>query len=90
VIDDILIIFSLVGILIFGLKSDFVYTLTIGLLTNSIIFFIYFSSSHHSLEESIKYNIKSASLKLDIATLFISSLKFFSDLCIQGVSKKTI
>jgi hypothetical protein len=35
----------------------------------------------------MKYRITSASLKLEIATLFISALNFFSDLCIHGVSK---
>ncbi|MBT3727052.1 hypothetical protein HOG21_05195 [bacterium] len=50
------------------------------MLTILIISLIYFSSHHHSLLVSIKYNISSASLKLDIATLFIFSLNFFSDL----------
>ncbi|MBT3728509.1 hypothetical protein HOB94_04575 [bacterium] len=51
---------------------------------------MYFSSSQPVLLESIKYSINSASLKLEIATLFICSLNFFSDLCIHGVSKKMI
>ncbi|MDP2396387.1 MAG: hypothetical protein Q8M44_06050 [bacterium] len=38
----------------------------------------------------MKYNITSASLKLEIATLFICSLNFLSDLCIHGVSKNMI
>ncbi|MDP3381064.1 MAG: hypothetical protein Q8S84_06190 [bacterium] len=83
-------ILSLSGIFIFDCKSVFVYTLITGLLTISIILLIYSSSSHHSLLESMKYNITSASLKLEIATLFICSLNFLSDLCIHGVSKNMI
>jgi len=51
---------------------------------------IYFSSSQYGLLESIKYIILSASFNVDVAQEFIFSLKLFSDLCIQGVSKNII
>jgi len=65
--EDILNESSPSGIIIFDTKSLFVYTLNTGIFTCETISRIYFSSSPHSLEESIKYKTSSASLSEDIA-----------------------